>query len=149
MLPSILLRSAFARPVLSTPITASLFPSIRFSSTATAPASVATTPTTTTVPLKRREYSIGLTTSNQYPVYLRYKGGRQHQNTIIRKIEGDRRALRNDLSRELSLPLEDIKINPRSQAILVKGKHSNEVKAWLVSIFGDKSLAAKKATVVV
>lgn len=70
--------------------------------------------------LRPLSYHVYRTASQQLPVYhLAKRGGNLHQ-TRVRKIEGDIRALRDDLQRALSLKEEHIVINQLTRHIIIK-----------------------------
>ncbi|GJC90098.1 54S ribosomal protein img2, mitochondrial [Colletotrichum liriopes] len=139
--------AALARPSVSsllrlTPRTASAFlPSIRFSSTAAATSSTSTTQTPAA-----RPYVIGLTAGNQYPVYARTKAAGSSKFTIVKKIEGNKKAFAQDLAREAGFPSEEVKLNPVTGHVQVKGFHVDKVKEWLGNTLGN-SAAAKTSTI--
>ncbi|WYZ43185.1 hypothetical protein EsH8_VI_000884 [Colletotrichum jinshuiense] len=128
---SALNKAALARPSLATlftPRTSAFLPSIRFSSTATEASSATTT---------TRPYVIGLTASNQYPVYARTKAAGQSKFTIVKKIEGNKKAFAEDLAREAGFPSEEVKLNPVTGHVQLKGFHVEKVKEWLTSTLGN------------
>ncbi|CCF35552.1 hypothetical protein CH063_07307 [Colletotrichum higginsianum] len=116
----------------STPRASALLPSIRFSSSASttpAPAAVA------------RPYVIGLTAGNQFPVYPSTKAAGSSKFTVVKKIEGNKKAFAQDLAREAGFPAEDVKLNPVTGHVQIKGFHVDKVKQWLSTAMG-KSTAA-------
>ncbi|KZL63256.1 mitochondrial large ribosomal subunit l49 [Colletotrichum incanum] len=139
-----------ARPSMSsvlrlTPRTSAFLPSIRFSSTAAATAADATSSTSTTSTPAARPYVIGLTAGNQYPVYARTKAAGSSKFTIVKKIEGNKKAFAQDLAREAGFPSEEVKLNPVTGHVQVKGFHVDKVKEWLSNTLGN-SAAAKTST---
>lgn len=44
---------------------------------------------------------------------------------------GDSRALRDELVEELQFPRDDVKINPVTNHIKIKGFHADKVQKWL------------------
>ena len=65
-------------------------------------------------------YHVHRTASQQLPVYhLAKRGGNLHQ-TRVRKIDGDIKALRDDLRRALGLKEEHIVINHLTRHIIIK-----------------------------
>ncbi|KAF6807792.1 mitochondrial large ribosomal subunit l49 [Colletotrichum musicola] len=160
-------RAVSLRPFLST--------TIRFSSTSTT-AAAASTPTTTSSataaapkvnkmftaakaaklaaapksqkPLVSAPYSIGLTVSNSYPVYNTCKAAGSTKITVVKKVEGDARGLVSDLVRGLKFPQEEVKINPRTKHVVVKGHHGEKIKQWLISQRGNPKLVRDTKTTV-
>nr|XP_036582117.1 54S ribosomal protein img2, mitochondrial [Colletotrichum truncatum]KAF6790777.1 54S ribosomal protein img2, mitochondrial [Colletotrichum truncatum] len=113
---SALTRTALARPVTSLlllPRQTAFLPTIRFSSTETSPA---------TETSKTRSYTVGLTNSNSYPVYKHDKAAGSSKFTIVKKIEGNNKALVQDLVQELGVPKENVKINPVTKHIEIKAR---------------------------
>ncbi|GKT50636.1 54S ribosomal protein img2, mitochondrial [Colletotrichum spaethianum] len=135
--------AALVRPSMSsllmTPRTSAFLPSIRFSSTAAAADATSSTSTTP------RPYVIGLTAGNQYPVYARTKAAGSSKFTIVKKIEGNKKAFAQDLAREAGFPSEEVKLNPVTGHVQVKGFHVDKVKEWLNNTLGN-SAAAKSST---
>ncbi|KAL0936909.1 mitochondrial 54S ribosomal protein mL49 [Colletotrichum truncatum] len=128
---SALTRTALARPVTSLlllPRQTAFLPTIRFSSTETSPA---------TETSKTRSYTVGLTNSNSYPVYKHDKAAGSSKFTIVKKIEGNNKALVQDLVQELGVPKENVKINPVTKHIEIKGHHVEQIKEWLSSTLGN------------
>lgn len=103
------LRTAFAGPATFLPRSA-IPPTVRFSSTAT-PVS--------------KPYLISLTASNSFPVYRDDKAAGSSKRTVIKKIEGDRKALITDVSAALKVPKENFRINPVTQHVEIKVRDSN------------------------
>ncbi|OHF02002.1 hypothetical protein CORC01_02581 [Colletotrichum orchidophilum] len=137
--------AALARPQLQltsllTPRTSAFLPSIRFSSTSAA----ATAETTTTPPTRTtaRPYLISPTPSNHFPVYARTKAAGSSKFTIIKKIEGNKKAFAQDLAREAGFAEDDIKLNPVTGQVQIKGFHVEKVKEWLTSALGKPSIKA-------
>ena len=84
----------------------------------------ATVPTSTPQPalsaLPQLRFHVARTPSNQLPVYQDSKrGGNLHQ-TLIRKISGDARALREDIREHLGLQDKDVVVNPVTGHVVVK-----------------------------
>ncbi|KAK1579996.1 uncharacterized protein LY79DRAFT_563013 [Colletotrichum navitas] len=128
--------------------TSAFFPSIRLSSTdaAAAAAASASTTTTATQTSAARPYIIGLTAGNQYPVYARTKAAGSSKFTLVKKIEGNKKAFAQDLSREAGFPADEVKLNPVTGHVQIKGFHVEKVKAWLNSTLGTAAPVAKAST---
>ncbi|TQN71750.1 54S ribosomal protein img2 [Colletotrichum shisoi] len=128
------LTTALAVLARSTPRASALLPSIRFSSSAStttpAPAAVA------------RPYVIGLTAGNQFPVYPSTKAAGSSKFTVVKKIEGNKKAFAQDLAREAGFPAEDVKLNPVTGHVQIKGFHVDKVKQWLSTTMGKSAAAA-------
>ncbi|KAF6808598.1 hypothetical protein CSOJ01_07453 [Colletotrichum sojae] len=132
---------AVARPFLST--------TIRFSSTSTTDAAAAAASTSTTTSSATARYSIGLTVGNSYPVYNTSKAAGSTKITVVKKVEGDPRGLVSDLVRGLKFPQEEVKINPRTKHVVVKGHHGEKIKQWLISQRGNPKLVRDEKNTVV
>lgn len=50
---------------------------------------------------------------------------------MVKKIVGDPRALKDELVEELRFPVDDVKINPVTNHIKIKGFHADKVQKWL------------------
>ncbi|KAH0434518.1 mitochondrial large ribosomal subunit l49 [Colletotrichum kahawae] len=118
------IRTAFARPATVLPRSA-ILPTVRFSSTAT-PAS--------------KPYLVNLTASNSYPVYRDDKAAGSSKRTVIKKIEGNRKALITDVSAAIKVPKENFRINPVTQHVEIKGHHTTEIKEFLATTFGNPKI---------
>ncbi|KAI9480882.1 MAG: mitochondrial large subunit ribosomal protein-domain-containing protein [Benjaminiella poitrasii] len=75
-------------------------------------------------------YSVARTVNKGLPVYSDYKNGGTRLLTVIRKVQGDSTALMKDISTDF--PEAVVRINPRTQHVIIKGHHVNEVKEWLI-----------------
>ncbi|OLN90025.1 54S ribosomal protein img2, mitochondrial [Colletotrichum chlorophyti] len=122
---SALTKAALTRPSLTSllgPRSSVLLPTIRLSSTSVEP------PTP-------RQYAVGLTASNSFPVYTRTKAAGQSKFTVVKKIEGNKNAFAKDLAREAGFPADEVKLNPVTGHVQVKGFHVEKVKEWLDKSF--------------
>ncbi|WQF85358.1 Putative large ribosomal subunit protein mL49 [Colletotrichum destructivum] len=117
----------------STPRASALLPSIRFSSSAS---------TTSAPAAAARPYVIGLTAGNQFPVYPSTKAAGSSKFTVVKKIEGNKKAFAQDLAREAGFPAEDVKLNPVTGHVQIKGFHVDKVKQWLSTTMGKSAAAA-------
>lgn len=71
--------------------------------------------------MKPLPYHVHRTPSQQLPVYHLAKGGGGNLHlTKIRKIDGDIKALRNDLQQALGLKDEHIAVNQLTRHIMIK-----------------------------
>ncbi|KDN63982.1 hypothetical protein CSUB01_04201 [Colletotrichum sublineola] len=142
--------AALAQPSLSSLLrqttTLSFLPSIRRLSSTDAAASATTTTTTQTAPATARPYLIGLTAGNQYPVYPRTKAAGSSKFTFVKKIEGNKRAFVQDLAREAGFPADEVKLNPVTGHVQVKGFHVEKIKAWLSNTLGSTTTAKASTT---
>ncbi|KAF9146422.1 hypothetical protein BG015_011597 [Linnemannia schmuckeri] len=91
--------------------------------TAAAPAVSATK---TTLP---RTYFVERTKSGQLPVYSEFKNAGSRPLTIIRKIQGNATALKTDLL--VTYPNTEIRVNGRSNQVILKGLVMDDVRQWL------------------
>lgn len=134
------MRALTGRPALTLTRSSALSPSIRFSSTTTQAsdstiirnAPVATTPTS-------KSYAIELTPSEKLPVYPKTKAAGQSKFTIVKRVRGDKRAFIQDLMEGLSIPKDEISLQPVTGHIQVKGFRVEEVKKWLAESAIDKA----------
>ncbi|BFZ59119.1 54S ribosomal protein img2, mitochondrial [Saitoella coloradoensis] len=83
------------------------------------------------VKLVQYPYYVRRTASNQIPVYSDYKRGGNLLQTLIRKIEGDHQALLAEVQEKFNIDKKDIKINPVTKHIVIKGHYTGAIKAWL------------------
>ncbi|KAK2056054.1 hypothetical protein LY76DRAFT_595504 [Colletotrichum caudatum] len=150
--PSSLLSSS---SLLRSTRTPAFLPSIRLSSTdavaaAAAPSASTTTTTTTTATTTQapaaRPYLVGLTAGNQYPVYGRTKAAGSSKFTVVKKVEGNRKAFARDLAREAGFPADEVKLNPVTGHVQIKGFHVEKVKAWLSNTLGNAAKPSTTAT---
>ncbi|KAK3817897.1 MAG: mitochondrial large subunit ribosomal protein-domain-containing protein [Linnemannia elongata] len=93
-------------------------------SAAAAPAVSATK--TTTLP---RTYFVERTKAGQLPVYSEFKNAGTRPLTIIRKIQGNATALKTDLL--VTYPNTEIRVNERSNQVILKGLVMDDVRQWL------------------
>ncbi|KAL0765140.1 hypothetical protein CaCOL14_012399 [Colletotrichum acutatum] len=132
--------AALARPQLTsllTSRTSAFLPSIRFSST-----TAAETTTTSSTKTTTRPYVVSLTPSNQFPVYARTKAAGSSKFTIVKKIEGNKKAFAQDLAREAGFAEAEVKLNPITGQVQVKGFHVEKVKEWLTTALGNPAKTA-------
>ncbi|KAF9286317.1 hypothetical protein BGZ88_009132 [Linnemannia elongata] len=94
------------------------------SAAAAAPAVSATK--TTTLP---RTYFVERTKAGQLPVYSEFKNAGTRPLTIIRKIQGNATALKTDLL--VTYPNTEIRVNERSNQVILKGLVMDDVRQWL------------------
>ncbi|KAF7732773.1 hypothetical protein EC973_000046 [Apophysomyces ossiformis] len=94
------------------------------------------------IPIARRCYSsstatpayvIRRTANKGLPVYSDIKNGRTEKLTIVRRINGDANALREELFTLFpEASPAHIRVNPRNNQVIIKGIYVNEVKEWLI-----------------
>ncbi|KAI7874718.1 hypothetical protein K492DRAFT_240693 [Lichtheimia hyalospora FSU 10163] len=78
-------------------------------------------------------YFVARTSNNGIPVYTDFKNGGTQQLTIIRRIEGDAEALKNEIVALFpDAPNNFARVNPVNNHIILKGIHMNEIKEWLI-----------------
>ncbi|EOR02921.1 hypothetical protein E3P89_02210 [Wallemia ichthyophaga] len=75
-------------------------------------------------------YSIARSRTNNLPVYTEYKRGNQI-STIIRKVEGDGKSLKQDILTDI--PYLDIKLKLPKNQLYINGDHSRQLRQWLES----------------
>lgn len=77
-------------------------------------------PTKTPEELVSLGYIVRRTPSVQLPLYRRWLSGGTRQIVLIKKIDGDRRKLLEDLVGSLGITREEIRINPTTQHVELK-----------------------------
>ena len=78
-------------------------------------------------------YFISRTSNKGLPVYTEFKNGGTQHLTIIRRIEGDAEALKNEVLELFpEAPKNFARVNPVNNQVILKGIHMNEIKQWLV-----------------
>lgn len=65
-------------------------------------------------------YFIRRTSSVQLPVYRRFMSGGNRQVVVIKKVDGDRKKLLDDLVESIGVGKDDIRINPTTQHVELK-----------------------------
>ncbi|KAK3839004.1 MAG: mitochondrial large subunit ribosomal protein-domain-containing protein [Linnemannia gamsii] len=98
--------------------------SLDAAATSTVTASAATTKST--LP---RTYFVERTKAGQLPVYSEFKNAGTRPLTIIRKIQGNATALKTDLL--TTYPGAEIRVNERSNQVILKGLVMDDVRQWL------------------
>lgn len=83
------------------------------------------------MPLSPPRYHVARSASKNLPVYTDYKRGGNLHLTTVRKVTGDLQALRDELRTWLSKKDEDVKINPLTQHVVVKGHHKEKIADFL------------------
>lgn len=69
-------------------------------------------------------YYVRRTSSVQLPVYRRFMSGGNRQVVVIKKVDGDRKKLLEDLVESLGVGKDDIRINPTTQHVELKVRYS-------------------------
>ncbi|KAH8174921.1 mitochondrial large subunit ribosomal protein (Img2) domain-containing protein [Sarocladium implicatum] len=77
-------------------------------------------------------YLLRRTAYGQLPVYRRWRGGGTLEEVLVKKIEGNPRPLVQDLTAMLGCAPENVKINPTTNQIIIKGDHYERTRSWLV-----------------
>ncbi|KAI5467090.1 hypothetical protein BGZ63DRAFT_418821 [Mariannaea sp. PMI_226] len=77
-------------------------------------------------------YIVRRTPYAQVPIYRKFMSGGNRCIIILKKIDGDRRRLVEDLAVALSLERRDIRLNPTTQHIEIKGNHLDKTLEWLL-----------------
>ncbi|KAG6010547.1 hypothetical protein E4U21_005900 [Claviceps maximensis] len=90
-------------------------------------------PTKTLEELASSPYIVRRTPSTQLPVYKNFKSGGNLVMVMIKKVDGDRRRLLEDLVRALALKPSSIRINPTTQNLEIKGDYYEQAKSWLLA----------------
>ncbi|KAJ9158009.1 hypothetical protein NKR19_g3749 [Coniochaeta hoffmannii] len=102
------------------------------SSSSTSPPPLSATPTPETAPASSRPpYLVSRTPSLNLPVYTETKRGGNKKLTVLKKIEGDARALKEALRAELKLEDGQIRINHVTGHIEIAGFRKEDVASFL------------------
>ncbi|KAK2596344.1 hypothetical protein N8I77_013240 [Diaporthe amygdali] len=80
---------------------------------------------------RQLSYLVERTPSKNLSVYNDARAGGTKKQTVVKKIVGDARALRDEIAEELKFPKDDVKINPVTGHIKIKGFHADKVQKWL------------------
>ncbi|KAL6815781.1 hypothetical protein GGI42DRAFT_116465 [Trichoderma sp. SZMC 28013] len=89
-------------------------------------------PTKTPEELVSLGYIVRRTPSVQLPIYRRWQSGGTRQVVLIKKVDGDRVRLLEDLVGGLGVAREDVRINPTTQHIELKGDYFDKARGWLL-----------------
>jgi large subunit ribosomal protein L49 len=95
------------------------------------PVASSRTPAALSIELPPPKYHVSRSSNKNLPIYTDYKRGGNLHLTTIRKITGDLSQLRDELRVYLNKKNEDVKINPLTQHVVVKGHHSGLIKGFL------------------
>jgi large subunit ribosomal protein L49 len=77
-------------------------------------------PTKTAEELAQLAYVVRRTPSAQLPLYRRWMSGGTRLVILIKKVDGDRRKMVDDLIEALQITREDVRLNPTTQHIELK-----------------------------
>ncbi|OAQ66435.1 ribosomal protein L49/IMG2 [Pochonia chlamydosporia 170] len=77
-------------------------------------------------------YIVRRTPSAQLPVYRRFTSGGNREVVFIKKVDGDRKKLLEDLVESLGVSRGDIRLNPLTQHLELKGNFYDRTKSWLL-----------------
>ncbi|KAJ3526992.1 hypothetical protein NM208_g10927 [Fusarium decemcellulare] len=77
-------------------------------------------------------YIVRRTPYSQVPVYRKWMSGGNREIILIKKVEGDRSRLVEDLAVALDIKRPDIRLNPTTQHIEIKGNYFNKAIDWLL-----------------
>lgn len=94
------------------------------SQTASAPPPTSPASSTTTPRQKQLSYIVERTPSKNLSVYNDARAGGTRKQTVVKKIVGDSRALRDEIVEELQFPRDDVKINPVTGHVKIKVGHA-------------------------
>ncbi|KAF9364149.1 hypothetical protein BGX34_002363 [Mortierella sp. NVP85] len=76
-----------------------------------------------------KSYFVQRTKSGQLPVYTDIRNGGTRQQIIVRKIQGNAGALRTEMLQ--TYPGADIRVNERSNQLVLQGFPIAEIRQWL------------------
>ncbi|KAH7156896.1 mitochondrial large subunit ribosomal protein-domain-containing protein [Dactylonectria macrodidyma] len=77
-------------------------------------------------------YIIRRTPYHQLPIYRKWLSGGNRCLILVKKIEGDRTKLVEDLAAALELDRKDVRLNPTTQHVEIKGNHFEKALDWLL-----------------
>ncbi|KAJ6779330.1 hypothetical protein PWT90_08386 [Aphanocladium album] len=77
-------------------------------------------------------YLVQRTASIQLPVYRKLKSGNMREVILVKKVQGDRRKLVDDIKASLAIDGDKIRINPTTQHIELQGNYFNQTQKWLL-----------------
>lgn len=80
-------------------------------------------PTKTPEELEALAYVVRRTPSVQLPVYRRWMSGGNRQVVLIKKVDGDRRKMLSELTADLGVGKDDVRINPITQHVEIKVRY--------------------------
>ncbi|CAM0140475.1 54S ribosomal protein img2, mitochondrial [Umbelopsis sp. WA50703] len=70
--------------------------------------------------------------SQSLPVYLDFKNGRTRQLTVIRRVQGDAQALKEEVAALFPDATKNlVTVNPVNNHVVIKGSYVNDIKHWL------------------
>ncbi|GAB5585220.1 54S ribosomal protein img2 [Umbelopsis nana] len=70
--------------------------------------------------------------SGSLPVYLDVKNGGTRSLTIIRRVQGDAEALRQEVAALFPDTSKNfVTVNPINNQVIIKGAYVNDIKQWL------------------
>ncbi|KAJ2962478.1 hypothetical protein NQZ79_g2408 [Umbelopsis isabellina] len=70
--------------------------------------------------------------SQSLPVYLDIKNGGTRQLTIIRRVQGDAQALKEEVASLFPDATKNfVTVNPVNNHVVIKGSYVNDIKHWL------------------
>ncbi|EGX96343.1 ribosomal protein L49/IMG2 [Cordyceps militaris CM01] len=142
-------RAALAAPRPPTSLLLRLPPSHSYATAATAAAATRTAeqrrsprsfarpptpaPTSTADEQQRaRGYLVPRTASAQLPVYRAIKSGGTREIILIKKVQGDRKKLVQDMQATLAVTADRIRINPTTLHIEIQGNYLSQAQKWLL-----------------
>ncbi|KAF4980897.1 hypothetical protein FZEAL_3182 [Fusarium zealandicum] len=77
-------------------------------------------------------YIVRRTPYSQLPIYRKWMSGGNRVIVIIKKVDGDRSRLVEDLTTALEIKRPDIRLNPTTQHIEIKGNYFDRAIEWLL-----------------
>ncbi|KAK0612142.1 mitochondrial large subunit ribosomal protein-domain-containing protein [Immersiella caudata] len=100
---------------------------------ASEPPSQTQTPATTSAakPATKAPYLVGRTPSNNLPVYQLTKRGGNYKLTVVKKVDGDKQALRHDMAQEFGMDIEDVRVKTVTGHLELKGFLAPKVTEFL------------------
>ncbi|RMJ11250.1 hypothetical protein BHE90_004025 [Fusarium euwallaceae] len=78
-------------------------------------------------------YIVRRTPYSQLPVYQKWMSGGNRVLVLIKKVDGDRTRLMEDLTTALEVKRSNIRLNPTTQHIEIKGPYFKQAMDWLLN----------------
>ncbi|KPM44252.1 hypothetical protein AK830_g2300 [Neonectria ditissima] len=78
-------------------------------------------------------YIIRRTPYAQLPIYRKFMSGGNRCIIMIKKVDGDRGKLVEDLATSLEIERKDIRLNPTTQQVEIKGNYFEKALDWMLA----------------
>ncbi|KOS17809.1 54S ribosomal protein img2 [Escovopsis weberi] len=112
-------------------------PTIQSAILSTSPISRSQTKATKPLPTEEQlgselSYVVKRTVSQGLPVYRKWKAGHTREIILVKKVEGNRSRLVEDLIGGLGVAGDRIRVNPTTQHVELQGEFFDKTKDWLL-----------------